>query len=106
MGKYDKKNVNSGGRTSAPRDTRAPGEQTAQLGNNPEMETIARWLASVKFQKKALGGLDPVDVWKKIEELNGLYENALLAERVRYNMLLRQLRMTQSPADVPEGENG
>ena len=102
MGKYDKKSQkSSGGASAAPR-----GNATQQLSGNPELETIARWLASVKFKKKALGGYDPLDVWKKIEELNALYEDALVSERVRYNMLLRQIRAQQAVSDPTEDENG
>lgn len=102
MGKYDKKPQKpSGGASAAPR-----GNASQQLAGNSELEQIARWLNSVKFQKKAIGGLDPLDVWKKLEELNALYENALIAERVRYNMLLRQMRAQQMAAEPSEGEDG
>ena len=91
MGKYDKKR-SSGSTPRAPR-----GE--TPVSDNPELDQVARWLSSVKFKKKTMGGLDPVDVWKKLEELNVLYENALVAERVRYNLMLRQLMGQQEPED-------
>lgn len=94
MGKYDKKNQPSSG-------GRAPRGRNPQLADNSEMEQVAAWLTNVKFSRKAIGGLDPVDVWEKLEELNALYENALIAERVRYNLLLRQ----QNP-HFPEDGNG
>lgn len=90
MGKYDKKpSAARGGGKSAPRD--AQKDVSSELQSNPEFRKIASWLSKVRFKKKAFGGLDPVDVWKKIEELNRYYENALLAERVRYDMQLEQL---------------
>lgn len=97
MGKYDKKpNAPRGGGN-------APLGSKADLESNPEFTKIARWLSSVKFRKKAVGGLDPVDVWKKIEELNTMYENAILAERVRCNMVIRQMRLNSETADfAPE----
>lgn len=100
MGKFDKKNVaaNGGGRV-------APRSSAKELNSNPEFQKIASWLASVKFQKKAVGGLDPVDVWNKIEELNKLYENALTAERIRSNMLIRQIRMNSLSADEPSEDS-
>lgn len=90
MGKYDQKKV------PAPEDGARVSRGNSPVSDNPELEAVARWLSSVKFKKKALGGLDPVDVWKKLEEMNALYENALVAERVRYNLLLRQLSRQQS----------
>jgi len=51
---------------------------------------IVQWLKEVKFRKKLLGGVDEDDVLKKFDELNRLYEKALLCERERYNILLRQ----------------
>lgn len=44
---------------------------------------IQNWLKTVKFKKKLFGGVDEVEVWKKIEELNSLYERVLIAERAR-----------------------
>lgn len=40
---------------------------------------IREWLGSVSFQKAIFGGVDEADVWKKIDELNSLYEKALIA---------------------------
>ena len=58
----------------------------------------------MKFKKKVVGGLDPQDVWKKIEELNAMYEEAILAERVRCNLVIRQMRHA---ADIsPEETDG
>ena len=51
----------------------------------------------MKFRKNLLGGVDEVQMWKKLEELYGLYENAIRAERARYNALLE--------AHTPPGEN-
>lgn len=59
---------------------------------SPELEGIRKWLGEVKFAKQFLGGLSEVDVWKKIEELNSMYEDALRAERVRYETLLEEYK--------------
>ena len=40
--------------------------------------------------------VDDMRMWKKLEELYGLYENAIRAERARYNALLE--------AHTPPGE--
>ena len=56
--------------------------------SNEFHEKILSWIQKLKFKKKVFGGVDEVDVLKKMEELNSLYEKALLAERARYNTLL------------------
>lgn len=50
---------------------------------------ITEYLEQVKF-KKRLFGVDEADVWKKIQELNHLYEEALAWERKRYDLLLKE----------------
>ena len=54
----------------------------------PEQKAVMEWLKTTKFKRKAIGGVDEADVWKKIEELTALYEKAVEAERVRYDTLL------------------
>ena len=41
-----------------------------------------------KVQKTVVGGIDEVQMWKKLEELDQLYDAAIRAERARYNALL------------------
>ena len=53
---------------------------------------ITEWVKKLKFKKKIFGGVDEEDVLKKMEELNALYEKALLSERARYDTLLEQHR--------------
>lgn len=55
---------------------------------NREQREIRDWLEKVEFHKQLLGGVDEQDVWKKIYELNIMYEAALRAERIRYDALL------------------
>ena len=57
-----------------------------------EQKKIAQWLKQVKFRKTLFGGVDERDVWKKIGELNELYNEALVAERARYDALLAEHR--------------
>ena len=73
-----------------------------------EQEEIVRWLRTVKFRKTLLGGVDEVQLWKKLEELYGLYEQAIRAERTRCDALLMAHgvdphRLAQAPAPGPEG---
>lgn len=57
---------------------------------NQEQLEIISWLKEVRFRKQLFGGVNELDVWKKIEELNEMYEAALKAERIRYDVLLEQ----------------
>lgn len=50
---------------------------------------IVKYLQQVKFKKK-LFGVDEADVWKKIQELNHMYEESLQWERKRYDLLLKE----------------
>lgn len=59
---------------------------------NSTHEEIIQWIKGLKFRRKIFGGVDEADVLKKIEELNSLYETALLNERVRYQALLEQYK--------------
>ncbi len=69
-----------------------------------EREAIIAWLKKVKFRHKIFGGVDERNVWKKIQELDGLYTKALEAERVRYNTLLEEIS-SGAPQETPEGES-
>ena len=57
-----------------------------------ELRKIADWLSKVRFRRQWIGGLDERSVWNKIRELNALYEQALRAERIRYDVLLEEYR--------------
>lgn len=57
---------------------------------NREQLQIINWLKEVRFRKQFFGGVNEQDVWKKIEKLNEMYEAALKAERIRYDVLLEQ----------------
>ena len=53
---------------------------------------VAAYLGKLRFKRRVFGGVDEADVWRKIEKLNGLYEEALRAERIRYDALLAEQR--------------
>lgn len=69
---------------------------------NSEQQKIVEWLQTVRFKKQSFGGVSEADVWKKIDELNRLYEAALTAERIRYETLLKEYKT----GDVPSGSEG
>lgn len=50
-----------------------------------EEKEITEFLHNIKFKKTLFGGVDSVDVWRKIDELNNLYEKLLIAERAKNN---------------------
>lgn len=58
-------------------------------------EKITSFLRQVKFRKKVFGGVDEKDVWQKIQQLNDMYSQALIAERARYDALLEERGGTQ-----------
>lgn len=55
---------------------------------NHEHEKLKEWFRTVRFRKVLFGGVDEVHLWKKLEELNQIYENSLSAERARYDALI------------------
>lgn len=70
---------------------------------NLEQEEIINWLEKVKFSKQLLGGVNEQDVWKKINELNEMYQAALRAERIRYDALLEeQKKRYESNPDIDQ----
>lgn len=69
-----------------------------KITDNRELDAVTEWLKKVKFKKTLFGGVDERDVWKKIDELNTLYNNAIIAERARYDALLK--------ANAEDVENG
>ncbi len=77
---------------------------------NHEQERLQKWLKEVRFKPQAFGGVSEADVWKKIAELNTLYEAALSAERARYDALLaeqaRVLRAESLAACERAGDEG
>lgn len=84
------------GKYSSSKDTAKPNRVRGRPNNtaveplNHEQERIQKWLKQVRFKKTLFGGVDEADLWKKIAELNSLYEAALSAERARYDALLAQ----------------
>lgn len=53
-------------------------------------EKITSFLQKLKFRRRIFGGVDEKDVWQKIQQLNDMYSQALIAERARYDALLEE----------------
>ena len=73
---------------------------------NHAQERIKKWLKLVRFKKTLFGGVDEADVWKKIAELNSLYEAALSGERARYDALLAERSDSTEHGKAGDGGNG
>lgn len=71
---------------------------------NSEQQAIVEWLKKVRFKKQPFGGVSEADVWKKIDELNKLYDVALRAERIRYETLLNEKNTGTTPTEKAGGE--
>lgn len=69
---------------------------------NIEQERILNWLKTVRFKKNTFGGVVEADVWKKLAELNSMYNSALMAERVRYDALLEKAKADLNNSDIGE----
>ena len=80
----EKKTAKKGSRNAQPE--RLPETNTKAL--NHEQEKLRQGFQEVKFRKVLFGGVDEIQLWKKLEELNQIYETSLSAERARYDALL------------------
>lgn len=66
-------------KTPAPNET----QQNLTLQTYDEkLYAISQYLSKVKFASRMMG-VDEVDVWRKLEKLCELYEDALTAERMK-----------------------
>ena len=82
----------------------------SQQAQAQDQWVISEYLQTLRFTPRLLG-VDEADVWKKIEKLCQLYENALTAERGRSAKLARQLKACmarleetkKAEGDVPDG---
>lgn len=79
-------------KTSKQKVTKARKKASRAEPINSVHQEIVDWIHKLKFKKTMFGGVKEADVLKKMEELNALYEKALLHERARYEALLNQQR--------------
>lgn len=81
------------GRYSGQASTREPKAQNRDVKPlSREHQQLLDWHKHVRFKKTLFGGVKESDVWKKLGELNELYNQALAAERIRCDALLAQQR--------------
>lgn len=79
------------------------------LPENPYQQKIADWLGKMKLRKVTFGGVSEKQVWKRIGELNEMYQQMLALERARYEVLLHQAGITfdpQTPYPVVPADRG
>ena len=65
--------------------------QAAEAAQSKDLYVISNYLKNLKFSPRIMG-VDEADVWKKIEKLCELYDDALAQERGKNEKLTRQLR--------------
>lgn len=69
---------------------------------NREVQRIRQWLRQVHFRHVLFGGVSEADVWKKLGELNSMYESLLTAERVRCDALIQERAQAAAARIVQE----
>lgn len=65
--------------TPVPNETQ---QNLSQQTQDEKLYAISQYLAKVKFAPR-FSGVDEADVWRKLEKLCELYEDALTAERMK-----------------------
>ena len=56
------------------------------------MQKISEILEAMKFKKKFIGGVDEVDVWKKIEALQEEYQRQFDLQAQKYEAVIASLK--------------
>lgn len=69
------------------------------------MEDIAEVFKTLKFKKKLIGGVDEMDVWKKLDKLQKEYRSAYEMQQERYEARLqeRDAEITSLKEKLSEG---
>ena len=84
----EKKTAKKGSRNAQPE--RLPETNTKAL--NHEQEKLRQWFQEVKFRKVLFGGVDEIQLWKKLEELNQIYETSLSVHQRSCNAVIRKYK--------------
>lgn len=67
-------------------------------------QAVTEYLEKLRFRRQIFGGVSEADVWRRLDEINRMYEEALRAERIRYDVLLKQ-QQQQPSQDEGGAEN-
>ena len=54
------------------------------------MDDVAEVFKTLKFRKKLVGGVDEMDVWKKLDLVQSAYRSAYEMQEERYKALLAE----------------
>lgn len=54
------------------------------------MDDVAEVFKTLKFRKKLIGGVDEMDVWKKLDLVQSAYRSAYEMQEERYKALLAE----------------
>lgn len=54
------------------------------------MEEIALYIKQMRFKKKMFGGVQEMDVWRKVEQLHQQYESVFAVQQALYQQQLAQ----------------
>ena len=68
-----------------------------------EQFLVAKYLAGLTFRPR-LWGVDEAEVWRALEKLTALYEDALTVERSRRELAQWKLEALQSRKEEPHGQ--
>ena len=70
---------------------------STQAGNPPdsrkdrtEMQEITALFEKIHFQKRMIGGVDEMDVWRQLREIQKEYENLLTIQEERSKALIKE----------------
>lgn len=55
-----------------------------------QLEDIAAYIESLSFRKKLLFGVDEGDVWKKIQQLHGYYQEVMTLQEEKYQAVIEE----------------
>lgn len=78
-------------------------KQLTEQTQSRQLWAISKFLGEIKFRKR-LFGVDEADVWRKIERLCELYEDALTAERAKSDQLDQKLKAIRARAMAMKAE--
>ena len=53
-------------------------------------EDIASYIEAIRFRKKLFGGLDSIDVWKKLRKLDAMYAAVSDNQKLQYEALIKE----------------
>ena len=77
-------------------------QKLAEAALSREEFAVSKFLATVQFRRSLLG-LEEEGVWRAMERLVSLYEDALTAERGKRELAERKLEALQSREEMTNG---